>query len=125
MTIQAQADKDHAIIEVFPDEAATQKPDQEKIVGLIVKVDSMSPAIQDRSLVAIDLENREKIQRNKIYAVETPDAGATIKQVIKSDDQLMLFADNPGEIGFPICISTKVLSYNLVCGRVVWTWNKL
>lgn len=172
---QSQADKDPAIVEVFPDEASkiefnkyqtrddfipirivgagslgpgrfvsseetkgytliyrhalpkkasSQKRDQEKIVGLFVKGDSMSPTIQDKSLVAIDLEDREEIRRNKIYAVEIPDAGVTLKRVIQKDDHFMLFADNPNESGFPTCISMKGLSYNPICGRVVWAWNK-
>jgi hypothetical protein len=39
----------------------------------------MSPTIQDKSLVAIDLEDREEIRRNKIYTVEIPDAGGDDK----------------------------------------------
>jgi phage repressor protein C with HTH and peptisase S24 domain len=108
----------------LPKKAVTQKRDQEKIVGLFVKGDSMSPTILDKSLVAIDLEDRDEIRRNKIYAVEMPDAGVTLKRVIQKDDQFILFADNPNEPGFPTCIGMKGLNYNPICGRVVWAWNK-
>lgn len=49
----------------------------------------------------------------------------TGKQVIKTDGHLMHFADNPTELGFPTCISTKGLRYNPVCGGAIWAWNKL
>lgn len=81
----------------------------------------MAPSIQDGSLVAIDIEDRDEIRRNKICAVDIPDTWVTIERVIKSDDSLMLFADNAGELGFPACISMKRLGYN---PRVVWVWNK-
>jgi SOS-response transcriptional repressor LexA len=72
----------------------------------------------------IDIEDRVDILKNKIYAVDIPDAGVTLKRVIRSDDQLMLFADNPNEPGFPTCISMKGIGYNPICGRVIWAWNK-
>ena len=84
----------------------------------------MSPTIQDKSLVAIDIDDRNDIKRNKIYAVEIPDSGVTLKRVIKTDGLLMLFADNPTEPGFPTCINLAGIKYNPICGRVVWAWNK-
>lgn len=98
--------------------------DREKIVCLFTEGQSMHPTIQDGSLVSVDIEDRNEIQRNKIYAVDLPDAGVTLKRVIQKDDHFIFFADNPNESGFPTCISMKGLSYNPICGRVVWAWNK-
>lgn len=95
-----------------------------RVVCLYAEGESMSPTIQDKSLVAIDIDDRIEIKRNKIYAVDIPNSGVTLKRVIKSDDHLMLFADNPNEPGFPTCILLKGLGYNPICGRVVWAWNK-
>lgn len=174
---KAQADKDPAIIEVFPDEAAKldfnkfrtrddflpvriledaaslghgamisqertrgyaliykhalprkaekQKRAQEKIICLFVKGESMLPAIQDGSLVAIDVEDKNEIKNYKIYAVEIPDEGVTIKRVYRDKDNLVLLADNRDFRGFPRVVNLKGLSYNPVCGKVVWTWNRL
>jgi transcriptional regulator with XRE-family HTH domain len=124
--VSSEETKGYALIyrHVLPKKAAVQKRDQEKIVCLFAEGESMAPTIQDKSMVAIDIEDRDEIKRNKIYAVDIPDAGVTLKRVIRSADQLMLFADNPNEPGFPTCISMKGLSYNPICGRVVWAWNK-
>ena len=84
----------------------------------------MTPTIQDGSLVAVDVEDRNEIHGNKIYAVDLPDAGVTLKRVIQKDGYFFLFADNPNEPGFPTCVSMKGLNYNPICGRVVWVWNK-
>jgi HTH-type transcriptional regulator/antitoxin HipB len=124
--ISSEETKGYALIyrHVLPKKALTQKRDSEKIVCLFAEGESMVPTIQNKSLVAIDIEDRDEIQRNKIYAVDIPDAGVTIKRVIRSEDHLMLFADNPSETGFPLCINFKGLSYNPICGRVVWASNK-
>jgi len=41
----------------------------------------------------------------------------------EKDDHFILFAYNQNELGSPTCISMKGLSYNPICGRVVWAWN--
>ncbi len=124
--VSAEETKGYALIyrPALPKKAAAQKRDKEKIVCLFAEGESMLPTIQDGSLVAIDIEDRNEIRRNKIYAVDIPDAGVTIKRVVQTDGHLMLFADNPNEPGFPTCISKKDLNYNPICGRVVWAWNK-
>lgn len=95
-----------------------------RVVCLYAEGDSMSPTIQDKSLVAIDIDDRDEIKKNKIYAVDIPDSGVSLKRIIKTDDHLILFADNPNEPGFPTCLNLAGLRYNPVCGRVVWAWNK-
>jgi transcriptional regulator with XRE-family HTH domain len=124
--VSSEETKGYALIyrHALPKKAATQKRDQEKIVCLFAEGESMAPTIQDKSLVAVDIEDRNEIQKNKIYAVDIPDAGVTLKRVVCSNDHLMLFADNPNEPGFPSCIRIKGLGYNPICGRVVWAWNK-
>ncbi len=124
--VSQERTKGYALIyrQALPKKASTQKRDKEKIVCLFAQGDSMTPTIQDGSLVAIDIEDREEIRRNRIYAVEIPDAGVTIKRIIRSEENIILFADNPAESGFPLCICTKSLGYNPVCGRVVWAWNR-
>jgi transcriptional regulator with XRE-family HTH domain len=96
----------------------------EKIVCLFAAGDSMTPTIQDGSLVAIDIEDTSEIQKGKIYAVEIPDEGVTIKRVYRAGDHLALFADNQATPGFPCCVPLNK-SFNPVRGRVVWAWNVL
>jgi transcriptional regulator with XRE-family HTH domain len=124
--VSSEETKGYALIyrHALPKKAAAQKRDREKIVCLFAEGQSMTPTIQDGSLVAVDIEDRAEIHKNKIYAVELPDAGVTLKRVIRSADHFMLFADNPNEPGFPTCVSMEGLGYNPICGRVVWAWNK-
>lgn len=124
--VSSEETKGYALIyrQALPKKAAAQKRDREKIVCLFAEGQSMTPTIQDGSLVAVDVEDRNEIHRNKIYAVDLPDAGVTLKRVIQKDDNFFLFADNPNEPGFPTCVSMKGLNYNPICGRVVWVWNK-
>jgi transcriptional regulator with XRE-family HTH domain len=109
----------------LPKKAEKQKRDQEKVVCLFVSGDSMTPTIKDKSLVAIDVEDKNEIANYKIYAVEIPDEGVTIKRVVKDKDNLILMADNMYAKGFPRALNLKGLDYNPVCGKVVWTWNRL
>jgi transcriptional regulator with XRE-family HTH domain len=109
----------------LPKKAVKQKRDHEKIVCLFAEGDSMEPAIQSGSMVAIDLEDRVDIKNYKIYAVEIPDEGVTIKRVYKVDHELILLADNRNCPGFPRCVHLDRLDYNPICGKVVWTWNRL
>lgn len=108
----------------LPRKAAKQKRTAEKIVCLFAAGHSMAPTIQDKSLVAIDVEDKNEIRDNKIYAVEIPDDGVTIKRVLRHGDHMMLFADNRDFQGYPRCLCLKDLDYNPICGRVVWTWNR-
>ena len=86
---------------------------------------SIAPAIQDGSLVAIDLEDKSEIQNYKIYAVEIPGEGVTIKKVFRADQDLILLADNRDFPGFPRCLHCGNLDYNPICGKVVWACNRL
>jgi len=109
----------------LPRKAAKQKRSAEKIVCLFAAGDSMSPTIQDKSLVAIDVEDKTEVQNKKIYAVEIPDEGVTIKRILQHNDHLLLFADNRDFPGYPRALCLKELNYNPICGKVVWTWNRL
>lgn len=109
----------------LPKKAVKQKRAAEKIVCIFAVGESMSPTIQDKSLVAIDVEDKAEIRNNRIYAVEIPDEGVTIKRVLKHGEHLLLFADNRDFQGYPRCLYLKDLDYNPICGKVVWTWNRL
>ncbi|MEN6560899.1 MAG: XRE family transcriptional regulator [Acidobacteriota bacterium] len=109
----------------LPRKALKQKRTAEKIVCLFATGDSMSPTIQDKSLVAIDVEDKVEIRNKRIYAIEIPDEGVTIKRILQHNDHLLLFADNRDFPGYPRALCLKELNYNPICGRVVWTWNKL
>jgi transcriptional regulator with XRE-family HTH domain len=104
--------------------AWTQKRNAEKIICVWASGDSMSPAIQDKSLVAIDVEDRADIRNLKIYAVELPDEGVVLKRLHRTDDHLILFADNPTTPGYPKCMKLND-EFSPIRGRVVWTWNVL
>ena len=104
--------------------AWTQKRNAEKIVCVWAKGSSMSPTIQDKSLVAIDIEDRGEIRNQKIYAVELPDQSVVLKRVHRTDDHLILFADNPHTPGYPKCVMLDE-ELSPIRGRVVWTWNVL
>lgn len=129
LAISSEETKGYALVykHAIPRKARKQTRKQEKIVCVFAEGTSMLPTIQDRSLVAIDVEDRDEITNNKIYAVALPDAGGdkiSIKRVSKSGDFLMLLADNQNEPGFPMFINRREISYNPICGRVVWAWNK-
>ena len=109
----------------LPKQAEKQKRDRERIVALFAKGDSMAPSIQGGSLVAIDIQDKVEIKNYKIYAVKVPDEGVTIKRLYRDDDHLILMADNRDVKGFPRIVSLAGLDYNPVCGKVVWTWNRL
>lgn len=74
---------------------------------------------------SIDVEDRADIKNYKIYAIEIPDEGVTIKRVYNADHELILLADNRDFPGFPRCVHLDRLNYNPICGKVVWTWNRL
>jgi transcriptional regulator with XRE-family HTH domain len=101
-----------------------QKRNAEKIVCLWAEGSSMLPTIQDKSLIAVDIEDIAEIKNQKIYIVELPDNEITIKRVHRTDNHLILFADNKDEPGYPKCIALGN-SHSPIRGRVVWTWNVL
>jgi phage repressor protein C with HTH and peptisase S24 domain len=109
---------------VLNKKAWTQDRKDEKILALFAQGDSMVPTIQDGSLVAIDIEDKIEIQNYKLYAIEIPDEGVTIKRVYRRGDDFMLFADNKDFPGFPRCLHMDGLNYNPTCGKVVWAWNR-
>ena len=104
--------------------AWTQKRNAEKIVCVWAKGSSMTPTIQDKSLVAIDIEDRAEIRNQKIYAVELPDEGVVLKRVHRTNDHLILFSDNQNTPGYPRCMMLDD-ELSPIRGRVVWTWNVL
>jgi transcriptional regulator with XRE-family HTH domain len=110
--------------QALPKQAVKQSRQAERVVALFADGDSMMPTIQGGSLIAIDIEDKAEIHNYKIYAVEIPDEGVTIKRVFKDEDHLILLADNRDFPGFPRAINLRGLNYNPVCGRVVWTWTK-
>lgn len=61
------------------------------------------------------------------YCIRHRDSGrvAMIKRVYQDKENLVLLADNRDFRGFPRVVNLKGLSYNPVCGKVVWTWNRL
>jgi transcriptional regulator with XRE-family HTH domain len=129
LAIHSEETKGYALVykNAIPRKARKQTRRQEKIVCVFSKGTSMLPTIQDKSLVAIDIEDRDEIQNNKIYAVAIPEEredGISLKRVVKSGNFLMLLADNQNEPGFPKFINRADLEYNPICGRVVWAWNK-
>lgn len=125
--VSQERTKGYALIykSALPSKAKRQTREKEKILCLFAKGDSMTPTIQDKSLVAIDLEDRLEITNYRIYAVEIPDEGVTIKRVYKADHELILMADNREFSGFPRCLHLDRLDYNPICGRVVWAWSVL
>lgn len=104
---------------------ALRKRAYDKIVGIFAKGNSMKPTIQNESLVAIDIEDIYDIQNYKIYVIDLPDEGVTIKRVYKNGHYLMLFADNKDFLGYPKCLNVSQCSYHPIQGKVIWTWNKL
>ena len=105
----------------LPGKAYNQPRHDPKVICVFASGNSMSPTIQDGSLVAIDVEDRAEIQKGRIYAVEIPDEGVTLKRVYHAGDHLALLPDNPETPGFPRCVPIGDL--NPVRGRVVWAWN--
>jgi transcriptional regulator with XRE-family HTH domain len=118
--------KGYALIrkEIIDKKAWTQKRGNEKIICLLAEGDSMKPTIKDGSLLVIDLEDIEEIQNGKIYAIELPDEGVTIKKAYKHKNHLMLFADNREDPNYPKCILLKQKHYP-IRGKVIWALNKL
>lgn len=118
--------KGYALIrrEIIDKNAWTQKRGNEKIICLLAEGDSMKPTIKSGSLLVLDLEDIKEIQNGKIYAIELPDEGVTIKKVYKRNDHLMLFADNREDPNYPKCILLKQKHYP-IRGKVIWALNKL
>ena len=104
--------------------AWTQKRNAEKIICVWAEGNSMLPTIQDKSLVAIDVEDRAEIRNQKIYAVELPDEGVVLKRLHRTENHLILFADNPNTPDYPKCMMLDE-ELSPIRGRVVWTWNVL
>ncbi|GAI34969.1 unnamed protein product, partial [marine sediment metagenome] len=102
----------------------TQKRGNEKIICLLAEGDSMKPTIKSGSLLIINLEDIKEIQNGKIYAIELPDEGVTIKKVYKHYNHLILFADNREDPNYPKCIPLKQKHYP-IRGKVIWALNKL
>lgn len=67
---------------------------QEQVLGIKVIGDSMVPTISDGSVVLVDT-NQKKIIDGKLYAIEIPYIGATVKRVFVEYNKLILKADNP------------------------------
>ncbi len=123
------ATKGYALIYkyVIPRSAWTQKRKNERVISLFAKGDSMTPTINDGSLIAVDLQDTKPVE-GKIYCfwLEKTDE-ITIKRLIRIEDNfLIIHADNPNEPGYPKVLDLrKYRDINPIRGRVIWVWNKL
>jgi len=67
---------------------------KDNVLGIKVIGDSMIPTISDGSVVLVDT-NQKKIIDGKVFAIEIPYIGATVKRVFVEYNKLILKADNP------------------------------
>jgi phage repressor protein C with HTH and peptisase S24 domain len=67
---------------------------KDQIFGIKVKGDSMVPTIPDGSFVLVD-GNQKDIVDGKIFVIEIPNIGATVKRVYTDYQKLILKPDNP------------------------------
>lgn len=102
--------------QAIPKKAATHNRDKEKMICLLANGDSMAPRIQDGSLVAIDIDDRREIHRNKNYGVEIPAAGVTIRRVNETGENSFYLQTIRQSPAFPITFAPKVLTTTLPAG---------
>ena len=91
---------------------------RDQIFGIKVKGNSMETTIPDGSVVLVD-GNQKDIVDGKIFAIEIPHIGATVKRVYIDYQKLILKPDNPQhkEKAFPLTALEK--EEIRIIGRVV------
>ena len=67
---------------------------KDTMLGIKVIGDSMIPTVSDGSVVLVDT-NQKRIIDGKLFAIEIPHIGATVKRVFVEYNKLILKADNP------------------------------
>jgi phage repressor protein C with HTH and peptisase S24 domain len=67
---------------------------KDNVLGIKVIGDSMIPTVSDGSVVLVDT-NQKRIIDGKLFAIEIPHIGATVKRVFVEYNKLILKADNP------------------------------
>ena len=91
--------------------------------GLRVGGPSMRPLIPEKSVVVVDMDDRD-FYKNRVYAVNFPENGenvAAVKRVQKWKDGFALVSENPD---FPPELTE--LDWGELCvGRVIWVWRTL
>lgn len=93
------------------------------LIGLRVGGSSMSPLIPPRSVVIIDLDDRELVN-NKIYAVNYPTNGENIAAVKRVQKWKKGFALLSANLEYPPELSE--LDWRDLCvGRAIWIWQSL
>jgi phage repressor protein C with HTH and peptisase S24 domain len=91
--------------------------------GLRVGGPSMHPLIPEKSVVVIDLDDKD-YYKNRIYAVNYPENGediAAVKRVHDWKEGFVLMSENPN---FPPEL-TELDWKDLCVGRVIWVWRSL
>src|SRR5574341_1489717 len=106
---------------VFLHRRALRRGSAQGYLCMVVKGDSMAPAIRDGAIVCIDTRARpegKKVPRESVWAVRK-DEGAVIKHIQFRDDRILLISENPDyeieSTGDPLAI----------IGRVVGVWQTL
>lgn len=96
----------------------------QNMIAIKIKGNSMEPTITDGSVVMVDC-NQKDIVDGKVYVIEVPYIGATVKRVYVEYQQITLKPDNPlhKEKAFPL--ETLEREDIRVIGRVVTVISKL
>ncbi len=85
---------------------------------------SMEPTILPGDLLLIDRRPVENLKKNRIYAVNVPEEGGTIKRCHKDEDKVLLIPDNPDYSNHIINVADRNIS-ELIVGTVVWIGREL
>ncbi len=93
-----------------------------KLVAVRAGGDSMEPSIPKNSIVVVDIDDREFVNR-KVFCVNIPEGGqwmAAVKRIQEWEKGLLLISDNPLK-NPPI---PAELDWNYLCvGRIICMWR--
>lgn len=103
---------------VFPIEVR-----REEVKALLVRGDSMYPALVDGSVILVDTQNHT-LQHGKMYVFYIPYKGISVKRVLYiSNDKLLLKADNEAYGEFCFTKAEMRAGGLQVVGKVVASWQ--
>ncbi len=85
---------------------------------------SMSPTILPGDLLLVDRRPVERLKKNHIYVVNSPEEGGTIKRCYHEGKTLLLVPDNT-EYSYGIIDATRYNIQDIIVGTVVWIGREL
>ncbi len=85
---------------------------------------SMEPTIYPGDLVLIDRKPVEKLKKSRVYAVNVPEEGGTIKRCYVDRGKVLLVPDNP-EYSYGILDAEQFNLSEIIVGTVVWIGREL